>query len=420
MEILCERTTSNNRYLELETDVGLKSRMLENCTYGSVRGSRQAFHVEFMKGVSRLSTRRFDMTTYNYKSNRKLHMDFLRMIAIFMVLFNHTGAKGFALFTIARESYLYGCYLFLSIFIKIAVPIFFMISGALLLGRGDGKRNISKLDTIKRFKKFLVILIICSFISYLYSLNFKIENFDIKYFFQTLYSSRVTGAYWYLYSYLAYILMLPLLCKLAQTLSNQQFIYMIKIYFIMQIISIVQYIIWKGQISYNSSFSLFIMEDNIFYPLLGYFIEERIPKKYYKKTVVKLVLISIIFIIISCYLTQYHCNLINEWNEASCQRFFSTLIFIPTFSVYFITKMWFETHKLSEYKSKVLILIGSSTFGIYLFEQIYRDRTQFIFNLLLPYLHTLPACLIWILSACVLGFIVTIILKQIPIIKKFI
>lgn len=27
--------------------------MRENCTYGSVRGSRQAFHVEFMKGVSR-------------------------------------------------------------------------------------------------------------------------------------------------------------------------------------------------------------------------------------------------------------------------------------------------------------------------------------------------------------------------------
>ena len=61
MEILCERTTSNNRYLELETDVGLKSRMRENCTYGSVRGSRQAFHVEFMKGVSRLSTRRKPM-----------------------------------------------------------------------------------------------------------------------------------------------------------------------------------------------------------------------------------------------------------------------------------------------------------------------------------------------------------------------
>ena len=30
----------------METDVGLKSRMRENCTYGSVRGSRQAFHLQ--------------------------------------------------------------------------------------------------------------------------------------------------------------------------------------------------------------------------------------------------------------------------------------------------------------------------------------------------------------------------------------
>jgi len=43
----------------LETDVGLKSRMRENCTYGSVRGSRQAFHENLEKGVSRLSTRRY-------------------------------------------------------------------------------------------------------------------------------------------------------------------------------------------------------------------------------------------------------------------------------------------------------------------------------------------------------------------------
>ena len=47
----------------METDVGLKSRMRENCMYGSARGSRQAFHIEIeiWKGVSRLSTRRVEM-----------------------------------------------------------------------------------------------------------------------------------------------------------------------------------------------------------------------------------------------------------------------------------------------------------------------------------------------------------------------
>ncbi|MBR5969982.1 MAG: sugar O-acetyltransferase [Lachnospiraceae bacterium] len=45
MELLCEGTAFDNGYLELETDADLKSRMRENRTYGSVRGSRQAFHV---------------------------------------------------------------------------------------------------------------------------------------------------------------------------------------------------------------------------------------------------------------------------------------------------------------------------------------------------------------------------------------
>ena len=45
--------------MELEADVGLKSRMRENRTYGSVRGIRQAFHFQkkYLKGVSRLPTR---------------------------------------------------------------------------------------------------------------------------------------------------------------------------------------------------------------------------------------------------------------------------------------------------------------------------------------------------------------------------
>ena len=87
MEILCERTPSNNRYLELETDVGLKSRMRENCTYGSVRGSRQAFHVEFMKGVSRLSTRR------NIMVRATLAFAFLIGIVLLQIFLSRTERK---------------------------------------------------------------------------------------------------------------------------------------------------------------------------------------------------------------------------------------------------------------------------------------------------------------------------------------
>ena len=82
------------------------------------------------------------------KSKRKTYIDFLRIVAIYMVLFNHSGKNGMMLFTISRQSPFYPFYLFNSIFIKIAVPLFLMISGTLLLGK-----NESYGDIVKRFIK---------------------------------------------------------------------------------------------------------------------------------------------------------------------------------------------------------------------------------------------------------------------------
>jgi hypothetical protein len=59
MGLLHNETEPNSGYMEwLAAEDGLKSRMRENRTYGSVRGSRQSLHVQnTVKGVSRLSTR---------------------------------------------------------------------------------------------------------------------------------------------------------------------------------------------------------------------------------------------------------------------------------------------------------------------------------------------------------------------------
>lgn len=75
---------------------------------------------------------------------KKLHLEFLRIIAIMLVIFNHTGEKGFLLYTIARDSVLYEFYLFSSIACKVAVPLFWMISGALLINKEESISVIYK------------------------------------------------------------------------------------------------------------------------------------------------------------------------------------------------------------------------------------------------------------------------------------
>lgn len=348
---------------------------------------------------------------------RKIYMDFLRVIAIFMVLFNHTSVKGYALFTVALESPLFGGYLFLSIFIKIAVPLYFMISGALLLKKNEPLGYVIK----NRFLKYTIILFICSFLIYLYLIKGEIYNFSIRDFIRIVYSSNMTPGYWYLYAYLAYILMLPLLRSMVKVMKNYHFIYLIIVFFAFQCLKIIQFMVWNGAVTLNVDFSVFIMADNIFYPLMGYFLENRLPSKYYnKKNTLLLVAGSVITIVIVCCLTVYRSNMLGEWNEASSQFFFRFLIFIPTLTVFFGSKYYFENYHVNEKMAGVITTLSTCTFGIYLFELIYRALTEKIYWVLVPYLHSLLSCLIWILCACLLGCIITLLLKKIPFIRNFI
>lgn len=41
------------------------------------------------------------------RSGRKIHLDLLRIIGAYMVMFNHTNEAGYMLFTVARDSSLY-------------------------------------------------------------------------------------------------------------------------------------------------------------------------------------------------------------------------------------------------------------------------------------------------------------------------
>lgn len=277
---------------------------------------------------------------------KKIHLDILRIIAIYFIIFNHTYTNGYFLFSIRRDSLFFPFYLFLSIACKIAVPIFFMISGALLLKKEDSLQLILK----KRVLRIVIVLTVFSFFQYLYSLNFQFEEFSWSEFFTILYSSEHATAYWYLYAYLGYLLMIPFLRKLATYMSNKEFIWLILLRLIIgALLPIMQYLIWKGDIRSNPDFLLnIVVQDSIFYPLLGYYIEHLVPRKYInKKIMIQLLFASICAISISGLLTYYRCVQSNDWSVAPNQIFHSILIFIPAAAIFYSIKLTFMTQKLS-------------------------------------------------------------------------
>ena len=74
----------------------------------------------------------------------KIHFEVLRLLAIFLVVFNHTKEKGFDLYRYTDSAVIYYAGYSLSILCKVAVPLFFMISGALLIGREESIRDLFK------------------------------------------------------------------------------------------------------------------------------------------------------------------------------------------------------------------------------------------------------------------------------------
>lgn len=365
-----------------------------------------------------ISPRRGVNTAMNKEHGRKVYIDFLKIIAIYLVLFNHTGINGFVLFIAERDSILYPFYLFNGIFVKIAVPLFFMTSGALLLGKQESIKTI----LTKRFLRFAVILLVGSVIAYAYEcLRVSPQEMSLLAFARTLYGGQHTVAYWYLYAYLAFLLMLPFIRRLAQSMSFGEYIWMFLMYGFIQSLTILDCLVSGGSGTHNESFSFFITTRYVFFPLMGYFIDQKLEGKHFcKRNLAIMALASFVAILISCVMTHYWCSLIGQWDQDSCQAFFNTLIFLPTVTVFYGAKFLFLRYPFSSRTEGWITALGGTTFGLYLIEQICRHETRQIFTCLQPYLHTLPACWIWIGAACCLGMAVTWLLKKIPGMGKFI
>ena len=70
------------------------------------------------------------------QNKKRLDFELLRMISVFFVIFNHSGSRGYMLFSNYNPHALrFWLYLAVSIFCKLSVPVFLMITGALMLNR---------------------------------------------------------------------------------------------------------------------------------------------------------------------------------------------------------------------------------------------------------------------------------------------
>ena len=166
---------------------------------------------------------------------RIIYLDIIKILAILLVIFNHSH------FYITNNTlFENGLHITLFDFCKIAVPLFIMVSGALLLGKETSYKDIF----CKRIWRVLVPLIIVTAIfSLMYGDNIK----DFIYYLFFGYNDNYNPYHlWYLYMLIVLYLMVPFIQKMIQEFKDNDYKYFLAINLVAHMLSSVVLQISRG------------------------------------------------------------------------------------------------------------------------------------------------------------------------------
>lgn len=360
---------------------------------------------------------------------RLLHIEIIRILAAFSVIFNHTGSEGFTLFMKYDAGTLrYWLYLLFSVLCKIGVPLFFMISGALLLRTENEPFRKQR----NRFLRILAVLFLFSVLAYVQQLLLGNEVFRIGRFFRVFFTSSWMAPYWFLYAYLGFLLTLPFLRKLAQNLSGREYRYLLTLVFVLTgALPVLLRILFLQETQLNGNFSIeWIAALVVFYPLLGYYLENRLEEERINGR--KLLLLwgsSVLCIAATCFATCRDNLLQGQFT----QKYLMSLLLVPVAAIY-LTLQYQSRRRQDKKKAapqdavpadspgiKILLTVSSCTFGIYLFHGLFLGFPDVsLLHLLLPDRSAAPLCfaLLRCLELFLYSGLLTWILRQIPGVKK--
>lgn len=344
--------------------------------------------------------------------SRIIYIEALRILSAILVIFNHTEINGYFLFsTRSMASMQYWVDLFLSVFCKCAVCIFFAISGALYLNRKpDGIRNY-----LWRIMKMIAILVMISLVYYLVLIIPVGYSFDIKAFVTMIYTCSVKLHLWFLYTYLAFLVVLPFLQALTSAMTNKMVAVTVVVSIILNgFIPCIQYLIFKGNYALTGYFSPWITSSIFVYPVLGHYLH-RCSLEKANKHLCFLWVFNIATILISEIMVTYESVVEGVLSESDSQQFISSFAVVNTITVWLTFRIVFGKIK-SDNLRRMIVMFGSGTFGVYLLHPLFLEMKWIVMvrDTLIRYgVPRMIACYAWVLLTFLIVSIITIVFKKI-------
>lgn len=324
---------------------------------------------------------------------KKIHLELLRIFAIFFVLYSHTGMAAKFHYQIAGgivSEMLSFTLLSLS---KTCNTLFFMVTGAVLLQKEERFADIFH----RRILKMAVILIIFSFFQYVccYHTNPEI-GFSIPVFFKIVYSAEIITQYWFLYAYLTLLIMLPFLRILAQGLTREHFIYLVLLYVLINgILPLVEYY-WENQ---AINLSVPLLENMVLFPLAGYYIEHNKEDLFSKKQII--IMLNAVFV--AALLIDLFYARSRYYKDDMPEATLDGMMLLMALAVFVDFRFLCKQVRLPNWLQKIILFLSGGAFTVYLLNPQLTELCHFFFEMLEPRIKWLPATVVWLSAAMIIG-----------------
>ena len=358
------------------------------------------------------------------ENRRNLDIELIRIIACFFVIFNHTGENGFFLFSLQnRGSVPFWMDLMISIFCKCSVPLFFAITGALLLDREESAGRLWR----HRIGRIGAVLLFWSFVYYLDEVRLGWRSFQIGEFVARFFYGDWNLSFWYLYAYIPLLMTLPLLRKFVKSLTDREFCYLFFLAFVfLSLLPALQYLLWQENHGFNENFRIDWLCSSIFvYPCLGYFLYSRTDAFWNGKRLALLWLANLAGMAAAGALTCWQASITGLLDENHSQTFFNTFVLINCAAVFGTCRYGMRRISLPEAAGRLVRSAGSCTLGIYLLHMLFLKRIgatmalgEVFRRLLGP--DSMTGALLYCAAVFLLGWAVTLVLKRIPLLRRLV
>jgi len=333
-------------------------------------------------------------------NNRVLYIDFIRVLAIFAVIVLHSSSTFLYQFQKIdmNEWWIANVY---DSMVRMSVPLFFMITGVIFLRM---KSEPLKVFYKKRFIKIIIPLLAWSFVYILFRKYILNQDLDIiKHMVLSLFRKEYFHL-WFLYALIGIYLFIPILKIFIDHSSKTLQYYFIFLFLVASsIIPIITDILHIDIPNY-----LTMMQGFGGYLVLGYLLSQINITKGVLYIAYSLVVISTIGTVLGTYYVSLQYGTFNSF----FYNYFSITTIVQA-SSYFIILKYFGS-KLITTKSQFLIVLSTTSFGIYLIHPLIMWVLENKINIELPILYHIAFLSV---ATFILSYIVIYLMQKLPLIK---